>query len=225
MFVFGIIFVVIKYGFWFNSKKIDMKKVKFLALPLLVLLFLSSCVSVRVVSDYDRETDFKEYKTYAYYKTGIDRALISDLDKKRILKAIDAEMASRGFTKSQNPDILVNIFTKEREQVDVFNNNFGFGGFGGFGRFGFGGFGFGGFYNPWFFGPGFGFGGFGPVVSTRTEGSLYIDLIDSKNKSLVWQGRGVGTLNNIKNIEKKEKRIKEFVSEILEAYPPAIAAN
>jgi hypothetical protein len=210
MFVFGIIFVVIKYGFWFNSKKIDMKKVKFLALPLLVLLFLSSCVSVRVVSDYDRETDFKEYKTYAYYKTGIDRALISDLDKKRILKAIDAEMASRGFTKSQNPDILVNIFTKEREQVDVFNNNFGFGGFGGFGRFGFG---------------GFGFGGFGPVVSTRTEGSLYIDLIDSKNKSLVWQGRGVGTLNNIKNIEKKEKRIKEFVSEILEAYPPAIAAN
>ncbi|WP_394974900.1 DUF4136 domain-containing protein [uncultured Croceitalea sp.] len=200
-----------------------MKKVKFLALPLLVVLFLGSCVSVRVASDYDRETNFKEYKTYAFYKTGIDKAQISDLDKKRILKAIDTEMASRGFTKSQNPDILVSIFTKEREQVDVYNNNFGWGGYGwgGFGWGGFGpGFGWGGF------GPGFGWGGgFGPNVSTRTEGSLYIDLIDSKNKSLVWQGRGIGTLNSTTNIEKKEERIKEFVSQILEAYPPAIAAN
>ena len=191
-----------------------MKKSIFLALPLLVVLLLSSCISVRVVSDYDRETDFKEYKTYAFYKTGIDKAQISDLDKKRILKAIDTEMSSRGFTKSQNPDILVSIFTKEREQVDVYNNNFGWGGWG------WGGWGWG---SPWAWGPGFGWGG--NNVSTRTEGSLYIDLIDSKNKELVWQGRGVGTLNNTKNIEKKEERIKEFVSQILEAYPPAIAAN
>ena len=195
-----------------------MKKIKLLALPLLVLLFLSSCVSVRVASDYDRETNFTEYKTYAFYKTGIDKAQISDLDKKRILRAIDAEMASRGFTKSQNPDILVSIFTKEREQVDIYNNNFGYGGFG-FGRFG--GFGFGGFgFNR------FGYGGFGGNnVSTRTEGSLFIDLIDAKNKELVWQGRGIGTLNNTDNIDKKEQRIQEFVSQILRAYPPAIAAN
>lgn len=200
-----------------------MKKMKLFLLPVFALVFLSSCVSVNVLADYDKEANFKEYKTYAFYKTGIDKAQISDLDKKRILKAIEAEMTSRGFVKSQDPDLLVSIFTKEREQVDVYNNNFGFGrfGFGGFGGFGFGGFGFGGFYNPWLYGA----GGFGPNVSTRTEGSLYIDLIDNKNKELVWQGRGVGTLNNTKNLEKKEKRIKEFVSEILNEYPPAIAAN
>lgn len=203
-----------------------MKKIRLVVLPLLVLVFLSSCVSVRVIADYDRQANFNTYKTYAFYKTGIDRAQISDLDKKRILKAIETEMASRGFTKSQDPDLLVSIFTKEREQVDVYNNA----GFGwGWGGFGWGGFGrFGGFYNPWIWGPGWGWGGgFGPNVSTRTEGSLYIDLIDARNKELVWQGRGVGTLNNTKNIEKKEQRIKVFVSEILEAYPPnqEIAAN
>ena len=130
------------------------------------------------------------------------------------MRAIDAEMSARGFTKSQEPDLLVSIFTKEREEVDVFNNNIGWG------------WGWGGFYNPWIWGPGWGWGG-GNMVSTRTEGSLYIDLIDAKSKELVWQGRGVGTLNNIKNIEKKEKRIREFVSEILEEYPPAnrVAAN
>ncbi len=186
-----------------------MKTLKILVLPLLTLLFLSSCVSVRVLSDYDKEANFNDYKTYAFYKTGIDKAHISDLDKKRILKAIDANMASRGMVKAQDPDLLISIFTKEREQVDVYNNYWG-------GMYGWG-------WSPWYwggFGPGWGWGWNSPAVSTRTQGSLYIDLIDAKNKELVWQGKGVGTLNNTKNIEKKEERIREFVSEILQQYPP-----
>jgi hypothetical protein len=52
-------------------------------------------------------------------------------------------------------------------------------------------------------------------------------VIDASRKELVWQGRGVGTLSNTKNIEKKEERIKEFVSQILKEYPPqtAVAVN
>tara|TARA_R110002033_G_scaffold171062_1_gene215495 strand:- start:18363 stop:18920 length:558 start_codon:yes stop_codon:yes gene_type:complete len=180
-----------------------MKIVKLLALPLLTLFVLSSCTSVRVLTDYDKNANFNAYKTYAFYKTGIDKAQISDLDKKRILHAIDDEMSARGFTKSENPDILVSIFTKEREQVDIYNNYWR------------GGFGWG--WNPYFYG---GPGMYGNQVSTRTEGSLYIDLIDAKDKQLVWQGKGVGSLYQTKKMEKKEARIKEFVSEILEAYPP-----
>ena len=126
----------------------------------LALVFLASCSSVKVIADYDKEANFKSYKTYAFYKTGIDKAEVSDLDKKRILKAIDTEMSARGFVKSRQPDVLVSIFTKEREEVNVYNNNsFGFG----WGAFGWGGFGFNrfGFYSTWLFGPGFG-GGFGP---------------------------------------------------------------
>lgn len=99
-----------------------MKKIKILAIPMMVLLFLSSCASVRVLSDYDKDANFNDYKSYAFYKTGIDKAQISDLDKKRILKAIDAELSSRGFVKSENPDILISIFTKEKEKVDIYNN-------------------------------------------------------------------------------------------------------
>lgn len=193
-----------------------MKKVKIVAIPVLFILFLSSCASVNVLSDYDRQTDFKEYKSYAFYKTGIDKAQISDLDKKRILRAIETEMDSLGFVKSDKPDILVSIFTNERVEVDVYNG-YGYGY--GWGR---GWPGYYGYYNPYFWGPGY----YGNNVSTRTEGSLYIDLIDTAKKELVWQGRGVGTLNSTKNIEKKEKRIRQFVSQILQQYPPeAIAAN
>ncbi|MDC6391139.1 DUF4136 domain-containing protein [Maribacter sp. PR1] len=191
-----------------------MKNFKLLALVTLVLTVLSSCSSVRVLSDYDQQANFSEYKSYAFYKTGIDKAQISDLDKKRILRAIEEEMSSRGFVKSENPDLLISIFTKEQERVDIYNNNFGWGGAWGWG------------YNPYAWGPGWGWGWGGSSVSTRTQGSLYIDLIDTNNKELVWQGKGEGTLANTNNIEKKEQRIREFVSQILEQYPPnSVAAR
>jgi hypothetical protein len=36
---------------------------------------------------------------------------------KRILRAIDAELSNKGMSKSENPDLLINIFTKEREKT------------------------------------------------------------------------------------------------------------
>ena len=179
-----------------------MKTLK-LTLLLAALAMLGSCVSVRTMADYDKQANFSNYKTYAFYKPGIDKAEISDLDKKRILRAIEAEMATKGFTKSETPDVLVSIFTKERERVDVYNNNWGWGWY----------------WNPWWWGPNYN------NVSTRTEGSLYIDLIDANKKELVWQGKGTGNLNYAGNVERKEQRIQEFVAEILKKYPPQAGGN
>lgn len=180
-------------------------------LPLLALLIvITSCSSIRVAADYDKEASFDEYKTFAFFKTGIDKAEISDLDKRRILRSIEAELLAKGFTKSENPDLLVSLFTKSQQRVDVYNNAWGMGawGWGGFGP----GWGMGGF------GPGWGWGWNQPSVSTSVQGHLYIDLIDAKKKELVWQGMGTGYLS--KNVEKKEARIKEFVTEIMTKYPP-----
>lgn len=193
-----------------------MKRIKQFVVPVLALVLLGACSSVRVVTDYDREANFSTYKSYAFYKTGIDKAQISDLDKKRILVAIDQEFNRRGFEKSKQPDILISIFTREKERVDVYNNAWGYGGWG----WGWG------FYNPWFWGPGWGPGWGGTNVSTRTEGALYIDIIDADTKELVWQGKGTGIVGNTSNIDKKEQRIREFVARILEEYPPnAVAVN
>ena len=175
-----------------------MKTIKFL--PLLFLFTLASCSSVRVASDFDKNADFNQYKTYAFFKSGIDKVEISDLDKRRILTSIDKELAAKGFTKSENPDVLVNIFTKSRQQVDVTQFNAGWG------------YGWGWGWNPWMW------GGRNTSVSTSTEGTLYIDLVDAKKKELVWQGEGVGVLTQ--NSKNKDERIQEFVQKILAAYPP-----
>jgi len=173
-------------------------------LPLLTLLILmSSCSTVRVAADYDKNATFNDYKTFAFFKTGIDKAEISDLDKRRILRAIEAELLAKGFTKSENPDLLISLFTKSQQRVDVYNNSWG-------NRWGWAGFGG--------FGPGWGWGWNQPIVSTSTQGTLYIDFIDANKKELIWQGMGTGYLT--RNVEKKEERIKEFVSEIMMKYPP-----
>lgn len=87
--------------------------------------------------------------------------------------------AAKGFMKSENPDMLISIFTKEKERVDVYNNA-GFG------------------WGPYW---GWGWGGYSNVTS-HTEGSLYIDIIDAKKKELVWQGKELALFQKLW-IEKK----------------------
>ncbi|RED47912.1 DUF4136 domain-containing protein [Seonamhaeicola aphaedonensis] len=175
-------------------------------IPLLIVLFVvSSCSSVRVAADYDKNANFGEYKTFAFFKTGIDKAEISDLDKRRILRAIEANMLAKGYIKSEKPDLLVSIFTKSNQRVDVYNNAWGWGGWG-----------WGAGWGPGFWGPGWGWNQ--PMVSTSTQGTLFVDLIDANKKELIWQGVGTGYLS--RNMEKKEERIKEFVDKIFEKYPP-----
>ena len=166
-------------------------------LSVLFIATLASCSSVRVNADYDKKADFGSYNTYAYLKSGVDKAEISDLDKKRILYSIDEVLAAKGFTKSENPAILVSIFTKETQRVDVYQNH---------------GFGWGWGWNPYW-----GLNMNYSNVNTTPEGTLFIDLIDAKTKELIWQGEGTGYLT--KNTEKKDARIKEFVGKILAQYP------
>ena len=168
---------------------------------LLCLVILTSCSSVKVVSDYDTKVDFTSYKTFAFYKKGIDKASVSDLDKKRIMRAVEAELVAKGFSKSANPDILVSIFTKSREQVNVSDNNVGIG-------WGWG-------YNPWFYGR------TNININQYTEGTLFIDFIDKNTNELIWQGIGSGAMK-MSNIEKKEERINEFVYKIISTYPPGL---
>ena len=169
---------------------------------LLITFILSSCTSIKVFSDYDRNIDFSNYETFAYFKPEIDKVDISDLDKRRILMALDSEMNLKGLSKSETPDLLIGFTTKAKEQIYVnTGNNFGWG-------WGWG-------FNPWFWGN----GGYNSVT-TRTEGTLYVNIIDVATKQLIWQGKGRGGINEF--MKNRDERISLFVHEIVENYPPVV---
>lgn len=167
---------------------------------MLMLFLIMGCSTITVFTDHDSGVDFSKYKTFAYFKPGIDKVEISDLDKRRILKAIDLHMAQKSIIKSDLPDLLININTTAKEKVYINNNFNGFWGWG---------------WNPWIWGPN------QNTVSSRTEGALYIDLIDAKTKQLVWQGKGRGGISEYS--KNRDERIGVFVAEILKKYPPESA--
>ncbi|CAI8161440.1 MAG: Uncharacterised protein [Bacteroidota bacterium] len=168
------------------------------------VLLLTSCASIRVSSDYDTGVNFNSYTTYAFFKPGIDKAEISDLDKRRVLRALESTLATKGFTASETPDVLVSFHTKAEKNVRVSESYLGWGGP---------------FYGP-YGGWGWGWGFNRPYnVNTTTTGLLYIDIIDAASKKLVWQGKGTGSLSK-GSPQEREERILSFVTEILGAYPP-----
>jgi len=168
----------------------------------LFISILFSCESIRVSSDFNQNVDFSDLKTYAFSKKGIDKVKINDIDKKRILKAIDIELYNKGFRKSSiDPDFTINFFTQTNQKVNYYPSSN-------------------------YYGSAVPYGGMGHYASSwylnsfkYNEGVLFIDIVDNKKNELVWQGIGKGYIYNDKP-EKKNEKINAIVGKILLQFPP-----
>jgi hypothetical protein len=60
-------------------------------------------------------------------------------------------------------------------------------------------------------------------LNPRTEGTLYINVIDGVSKQLIWQGKGRGGIQE--NMKNRDERISLFVQEIISNYPPVLTES
>jgi len=170
-------------------------------------LVLSACTSgPDIRSDYDRAADFSGYRTYNFIDgAGPDGQGYQSLFTKYMLAAISREMESRGYTMSDNPDLLVNFNAFIQDKTKVTTTPSSMGGYYGYR---------GGYYGPW--------GGYGygteTHVSQYTEGTFNIDLIDARKKQLVWEAVGVGRITDEK-LENLEQSVTEGVPKFFANYP------
>lgn len=174
-------------------------------LPIVFLFLAASCSSIKVSTDYDSTVDFTQFKAYAY----TDEALklpIQELDRSRIIAAIDRELAAKGLTKSSSPDVMIDLQVKLEQKTEATATNSG-GGYGYGYRYGYGG----------------GFNTTHVNIENYVVGSLFINMIAS-NK-LVWQGRGTKTLEEQPSAQTKEQNINYAITEIFKKYPPKSAAK
>ncbi|MBA5629723.1 DUF4136 domain-containing protein [Moheibacter lacus] len=163
-----------------------------LFMMLVTAILMTSCNTVRVSYDFDRSTDFNAYKTYNFHQNGIDKLELNDLDKRRILAAIDVQMAAKGFTKSDNPQLYINVLASSKEKINIDN---------------------GGYYGGW--GPYWG----GPSrVYQYTSGTIILDIVDNARNILIWQGSGSGL--DVSNLNTKSDDIPRAIEEILAKFPP-----
>ncbi|MEQ8422104.1 MAG: DUF4136 domain-containing protein [Arenibacter algicola] len=165
---------------------------------LLLLLFLASCSAIRVNYDYDRDTDYTKYTTYNYF-SDMDTGL-SELDTRRLLRAIDSTMRGKGFLLSEEPEFLINILSSSFRASR--NNSVGVG-IGGTGR------------NV---GGGVSIGI--PVGAANVEREIQFDFVDSQKDELFWQAIAVSSLRENSSPSERENKIQALVTKTLEKYPP-----
>lgn len=165
---------------------------------IILLLLVASCAPIRVTYDFDKTTDFTNYKTYNYYadmKTGL-----SDLDSKRLLDVLDAKMSAKGFSLAKHPDFFIDIKSSEfrtgqRNTVGV--------GLGGGGR------------NV---GGGISIGI--PVGQANVNRQIIIDFVDESKQQLFWQAVSESSFHPNAQPERREEQLRAVIEKVLIQYPP-----
>jgi hypothetical protein len=174
------------------------------AAALAILLVPTLAAAQKTSYDYNKEASFATFKTYALKDgTKVGQPLIDD----RIVSAIETQMAAKGFTKSDNPDVFVVYHVAFDTQKDISTYSSGYGGYGAYG---------------WGWGGGWAGGTTSTQVRDILVGTLVIDIADAAKKQIAWRGMGVKEVQTQANPEKRDKSINEAVKKIFKNYPPKV---
>jgi hypothetical protein len=160
-------------------------------------LILTGCYPFKTSHDFDLLADFTRYKTYSFSERSLEyRQLING---ERLLMAIETQMSKRGFEKSADPDVLVDLYVKleQKEKTMVTTTR----------------------PSPWAQGYSTGFNVAEVTTENYREGALFISILDQRQKRVVWQGRGEKVVKEGVSAKARKKRIDEAVARIFRSYP------
>ena len=190
-----------------------MKRIKNLVI---ISMLFTGCSGIKVTSDYDKTVDFNTYQTYSFYQWEEESdKLLTRFDKERIENSVGNEMDARGYKYVEGKaDLTVSLFVvlEQKTSRTAYTNHFG----GGVGSGFYG-------YDDWGYDAGWGWG-MGSSSTTYNEtdyvdGTLVCDVFDMSNRKLIWQGIGVGTVDE--NPKKREKSMPREIAQIFYKFPKA----
>jgi hypothetical protein len=205
-----------------------MKKLIYLGLFLLVLSVLSACdTRYNYYVAGLNKTNMSGYRSFAWMPVdnNANTKGSSQVADATIKDAATASLSTKGLRLQQrNPDLLISYSTMIGKGTRTyyypdygyggfypgFGYDFGWGGWGGWGgRWGWG-------YRPYYYAYGapFAYGGGGVGQEHYKEGTIIIDLIDTRTKQVVWRGFGVGEVHH--NPQKDIQDLPKVVAGVLD---------
>jgi hypothetical protein len=162
------------------------------------LALIGSGAAAQDVSyDYDKGADFSRLRTYAWVP---GHSLKDELNHKRVVAAIDAELASKGLVRVEpgaNPDMLVAYHATFDKDLRITAFSSGWGGY----RFG-------------------GTRSGSATIDTILNGTLVVDIVEAKTGSIVWRGVASKEVDVKADPEKRDKNIRKAAEKLLKSYPP-----
>lgn len=164
---------------------------------ILLLLCITSCGTI-VNYDYEKSTDFTQYKSYNYFddmETGL-----SELDTKRFVSAIDKKLETMGLSRSENPDFYIDIHSQHIQNRNNSSVGVGVGGTGG--------------------NVGGGISVGLPLGGNQNTREIMIEFVDDSKGGMFWQAVSESSYNPNTSPEKREAKFVALVEKIFGGYPP-----
>ena len=143
-----------------------------------------------VTYDFDRAANFSAYRTYAWVRGA---ELADELNHKRIVTAIERQLASKGVNPAaanSEPDVFVAYHAAFDRTLQITGAG------------------------PYRFGAG------SARVEPIITGALAVDVIDAKTQALVWRGIATKELDPDAKPEKREQNIARATEKLFKNYPP-----
>ena len=183
---------------------------RLLSLSALVLLAGTGTAFAQDVRyNFDQQANFAAYKTYKW--VAIKGATpLSELVDRQIKAAVDAELATKGLTKSESEtaDLYIGYQAAVGQEKEYTSFDSGWG------------------YGPGYYRGGWYGGGGGGITTGQTStiyiGQLALDMYASSPHTLVWRGNASKTLDPKAKPDKQEKNLKKAVTKLLKNYPPPV---
>jgi len=170
------------------------------ALMALPALTLAGCATMNVNSYLERGVDFAQYRTYAWgpteaLPTGDPRLDNNPFFKNRLEGAVEKQLTAKGFEKTTStaPDLLIHYHAHitQRFDVDTVDRERGYCS-----------------------------DNCEPTVGAYDEGTLVLDMVDTRTNKVVWRGSARSVVNGvIDNQNLMEQQIDEAVRRMLDELP------
>ncbi|HKL61938.1 MAG TPA: DUF4136 domain-containing protein [Woeseiaceae bacterium] len=178
------------------------------ALALVFAALVAGCASgPELRTDYDGSADFSAYDTFGFAaELGTDRAGYASLITNHFKDAVRAEMEALGYRYTeQDPDLIVNFFTRAEERSEVRTRPSMTMGAGYYGyRYG--------LYTAW------------PLYQQEVDtvhyqvGTANIDVVDAERKQLIWEGVAKGRLTR-EALQNPRPAIERTVHDLFMQFP------
>ena len=174
---------------------------------LLATIVLNACGAIPVSTDFDPEWHMPASPVYAWLNRpmhNVDPMVDNDLVESRIHRAVDDQLAAKGFSLAApqaQANLLVTYHIGEEEKLDInsFHSHYGY-------------------YPCWgCWGPGF---DSDIWVSQYTQGKLVIDIVDAQTQKLVWRGVASRRVPDFKTPQERDTYIRESVDAIFKKFMP-----
>jgi uncharacterized protein DUF4136 len=174
-----------------------------LCLPVIILLAGTTAQGQKIETGYDKAADFAQYKTYAWAERKVPppNPLLAAI----IANNIDVELRQKGLQRVESdPDLLVSFHGESAAQGAFAGDDPNYAAYGGAPMPG---------ATMW--------GGSAPATALPPllKGTLAVDLVDARQKHLVWRAIARTNLDYDKR-SKLLDQVNKAVSAMFKKYPP-----